>query len=925
MGMLGADVNNSPVKGKAKDDGRWRSNWWDFHPLVENLQRPVAWSTSSVIFTAHSSQPLLLGRLFPSSKQFVVPSPEPVLRSLPSFEPPSVISVAPNDQWLFAFYPGLEGDGIACLWKRGYQVDSWSVKECWPMGPGAGVITAAWAGAEREWITSSDGSCSRLPLCGPLTPVSSPTLLLVTQSHELHVCYARPYSPSLSFLCCSLLQPYFITEGQSRAAFHDVPSGPKSSRLCIKAAIGLMYADPSLLVAMRSRRYPTTDSLAAVARDDNDLGLPLDASREATSEERPPPLDWGALAEEQTIELCEVKLRFDGSAISLISYPLTPIYHSSLHLTNLAFTCTPPPKPDPSASPKSSPRKDKQPARPTTDTAAISLLVSFFDYDDYNSIPKSEMTSYSISRISPSPTVKTSWSIRQTGERSFLPRVILSFASGWSPYDPRKSSVIVMLADIAGLKSRGGSKVKEVPVGCFTVLLLPDLSDDEGWDRPRIMSPVSRAGMDWPVSIAMSVNRTLLCAVSMTRVSIHSLPRPYASKADLTGPGPLSPLAMTLTSALAARKSIADVAHILCTSSTPTESVIETFSGLLLAQEVNARTGGAASFTCMEVIGAELEVYKARAASTTDENVKEHLTSLWKNAHNICSVASTLSAFEDCKDEEGYDLDVVWQLVSLSEWAVTFLENIMKECLLLSDMTDIIPKEDIQMKPEPMDDNPFLLESVTLVDTKSPFDNPALLHLVHPLLLANLIGMISHVNQFYQWLNSLTAKGESAQMARDALLDVVDYSGLNLEALEGIFKNVLKEVSAMPGEQTRPSLARCHPVPAQHYKLQTIIQTLSLSTAINKPRLFIKPSDLVDGFTNLSITTPSWKEQGRDVVTKGQLLRRSTGVTCLRCGQESEVGGEAGVPVHILSMWRSWESTWMTRCVCGGSWVGGSI
>ncbi|KAI6118877.1 hypothetical protein EV401DRAFT_1862628 [Pisolithus croceorrhizus] len=922
--MLGADVNSSPVKGKAKDDGRWRSSWWDFHPLVENIQRPVAWSTSSVIFTAHSSQPLLLGRLFPSSKQFVVPSPEPVLRSLPSFEPPSVISVAPNDQWLFAFYPGLEGDGIACLWKRGYQVDSWTVKECWPMGPGAGVITAAWAGVEREWITSSDGSCSRLPLCGPLTPVSSPTLLLVTQSHELHVCYARPYSPSLSFLCCSLVQPYFITEGHSRAAFHDVPSGPKSSRLCIKAAIGLMYAG----------------ALAPVTHNDSDLGLTLDASHEVTSEEQSPPLDWGALAEEQTIELCEVKLRFDGSAISLISYPLTPIYHSSLHLTNLEFTCAPLPKPDPSASPKSSPRKDKQPARPITDTAAIYLVVSFFDYDDYNSIPKSEMMSYSVSRIPPSPTVKSYWSIRHTGERSFLPRVVLSFAPGWSPCNPRKSSIIVMLADIAGSRSRGGSKAKEVPVGSFTVLQLPDLSDDEGWDRPRIMSPVSRAGMDWPVSIAMSVNRTLLCAVSMTRVSIHCLPRPYASNADLTGTygaglGSLSPLAMTLTSAMVSRKSIADVAHILCTSSTSAESVIETFSGLLLAQEVNARSGGAASFTFMEVIGVELEVYKyfpfqivrtrARAASTTDEDVKEYLTSLWKNAHTVCSVASTLSAFESCKDEEGYDLDVVWQLVSLSEWAVTFLENIMKECLLLSDMTDIVSKEEIQLKPEPMDDNPFLLQSTTLVDAKSPFDNPALLHLVHPLLLANLINMISHVNQIYQWLNSVTAKGESAQMARDALLDVVDYSGLNLEALEDIFKNVLKEVSTMPGEQTRPSLARCHPVPAQHYRLQTIIQTLSSSAAINKPRLFIKPSDLVDGFTNLSVTTPSWKEQGRDVVTKGQLLRRGIGVTCLRCGQESEVGGELGVPVHVLSMWRSWESMWMTRCVCGGSWVGGKM
>jgi len=165
--MLGVEAKGSPVKGKVKDDGRWRANWWDFHPLVDDIHRyaahcpsssvlisrhsnrPVAWSTSSIIFTAHPSQPLLLGRLFPSSRQFVV-SPEPILRASSSYEPASVISVSPNDHWLFAYFPAREGDGIGCLWKRGSQVDSWIVWECWPFSPGAGVVTAAWAGMERE-------------------------------------------------------------------------------------------------------------------------------------------------------------------------------------------------------------------------------------------------------------------------------------------------------------------------------------------------------------------------------------------------------------------------------------------------------------------------------------------------------------------------------------------------------------------------------------------------------------------------------------------------------------------------------------------------------------------------------------------------------------------------------------------------------
>ena len=72
---------------------------------------------------------------------------------------------------------------------------------------------------------------------------------------------------------------------------------------------------------MRSRRFPTSDSLKPTAYIDLDLGIPLDIpqSQNPFSEERVPSLEWGALAEEHTIELCEVKLRFDGMYMSMIS------------------------------------------------------------------------------------------------------------------------------------------------------------------------------------------------------------------------------------------------------------------------------------------------------------------------------------------------------------------------------------------------------------------------------------------------------------------------------------------------------------------------------------------------------------------------------------------------------------------------------
>lgn len=671
---------------------------------------------------------------------------------------------------------------------------------------------------------------------------------------------------------------------------------------------------------MRSQRYPSSESLKPAAHNDIDIGLPSDLPQDPIPEEHLPPLDWGALTEELTIELCEVNLRFDGSAMSIKSNPLPPLHHPSPHLTNLAFTCTPPPKLDPNNSPRASPKKDKQPGRPISEPATTFLVASFLDCDDYSSVPKSEMVAYSITRFAPSPTAKITWSIRQAGERHFYPRVLLSFTPGWSPVNQRKGTVVAMLADIAGSTSRGGHKATEVAVGCFAVLQLPDLSDDPEWDRPSIMSPVSRAGMDWPVSFAVSVNRALLCAASMTRTSIYPLPKLHIRDVELDATR-LSPLSVTLTSALVSHKSIVDIAHILSMPTMPMERVVDTLSGILLSCDVNARSGSASSFTLMEAVGAEVEIYKARARQSTDDDEREFLTSLWKNALDICSLASIITAFEDCQDTGGYDLDAVWQLLNLSEWAIHFLEILIKECLTLSNLTDFPPK-DVQMKAEPVDDDPFLRESL-FRDAPSPFDKPVLLHLAHPLLLANLIHMISHVNKFYQYLMSQTAKAENAQIARDILLDAVDCSGLNLEGLESVFRTSLGEVSCIPGEDARLSLAKCHPIAVQHDYLKGLVQTLFTSSAINKPRLFIKPADLVDGFVSLSISEPPQKEQGRDIVTKGLLMKCGVWLTCLRCGHHSDVSGEVGVDVSLA--WRSWERTWMSECVCGGVWASGNI
>src|SRR5262245_50877029 len=79
-----------------------------------------------------------------------------------------------------------------------------------------------------------------MPPRGPPTPVSSPTLLLVTQNQHLHVCYYRSYVSSLKIMSCSLACPEVNSERRPLLG-HDISSGLGGVKLCVNAAIGLGY------------------------------------------------------------------------------------------------------------------------------------------------------------------------------------------------------------------------------------------------------------------------------------------------------------------------------------------------------------------------------------------------------------------------------------------------------------------------------------------------------------------------------------------------------------------------------------------------------------------------------------------------------------------------------------------------------------
>lgn len=115
------------------------------------VSRPVQWSKSSMIFTAHESSPMISARHFPTSRQFdLMPIPTLSIDDLINYEQPTVISLCPTDDWLFAYFPGINRAGMGCVWQKEAQLDRWMQRECWSYPIGGGVVTAAWACHHRE-------------------------------------------------------------------------------------------------------------------------------------------------------------------------------------------------------------------------------------------------------------------------------------------------------------------------------------------------------------------------------------------------------------------------------------------------------------------------------------------------------------------------------------------------------------------------------------------------------------------------------------------------------------------------------------------------------------------------------------------------------------------------------------------------------
>ncbi|EKM55338.1 uncharacterized protein PHACADRAFT_255893 [Phanerochaete carnosa HHB-10118-sp] len=894
-------------KGKTREDSHWQLGWWELLPLINGPRKPVAWSRSSVIYAAHPTQPMVIARHFPSSRQFSFPWPSPIMHNIASYDPPTVISVSPAEDWLFAYFPGRNSDGIGCLWKHGHHLDSWVVDVCFSYAKYAGVVAAEWLSSERPWTVGEHGAPFRLPPRGPSLPLDGPVLFLVTESHQVHaysVTHGKTLKGSLQQMSRQMVNLQ-SDENPSPPLQEDENDRHSGRRVCTWAAIGICYNDLFPIVATRSKLLPPTD-VNDPSVGDIDLSLALDISGTPTQLDIANATEWEQWGGEQAINLCMVGIRLAATVLAMFTKPMPSINTQRAQMSDLRFFAVPPEITPPS------PTITRDPRRPMknngmSEAGSLYLAVSYLDYDDFSSLPKSQLSLYSF----PLASDNQSRQCRLEQTRIFDSGVLAFLA----PVSSRLRFMVGFL-DPTGTTPRQSGRTREIRIGSTSVLCMPDLKTDARWEHSPVLSSADGAARDIPEGIAVSPNQTFICGLSPTlamnqgpRISVQPIPHPLPpSQGSLTSSPGRHELSRALISALFSRRSPSDVIRALSASAVPLSAIETVLLEAVAALETSAN--GLQQTWYDEFLGVITEVYLARSRTEDDETSKRALTARWRTAHDMCSVAAFNSAFEDCKDGDNYDLEAVWQLVGLSRWLVGLLEKLLKRCVYMGGT-------ETPTKPDPTPGSPGKL-SVEMDVWLSP-DATILLHLIHPYAFQNLRDAVAHVKRFRDELDPLSPKGESAQIAKDVLMDTADSSGVDLKNLLSALDEIKGTLKHSVDEQRR-SLVKCSLLPSLIAVARGAVETILEGSIIDRPKLFIKPSELVDGVTRLSLTD-RLKDRDTDVVSKGLLIHPGLDFVCTRCGGRSETGGPSEVAGHVSQNWSAWEQTWTSRCVCGGGWM----
>lgn len=219
--------------------------------------RPVQWTASSTLVTAHPTHPMIIGRHISSPKQFQFRPPYQA-KDAANYEPPSVILAHPTLDYVFAFLPARNGfPGIGTIYQRGGTVDHWFPSGTLSFPPGAGIVGGRWLPNGREvgrrvplreleahnhdgsqWAVDQVGIPYRLAPRGPQINLCDVSLLLVSEDCTIQLVLVRNWSDTLQVTTkCSLIHPFLSNQASATRRRPE----PILTQKCIGASIGLNY------------------------------------------------------------------------------------------------------------------------------------------------------------------------------------------------------------------------------------------------------------------------------------------------------------------------------------------------------------------------------------------------------------------------------------------------------------------------------------------------------------------------------------------------------------------------------------------------------------------------------------------------------------------------------------------------------------
>ncbi|KAG9003555.1 hypothetical protein FRB94_014578 [Tulasnella sp. JGI-2019a] len=535
----------------------WELSWEHALGLAEDTPRPVAWSKTNTIFFAHPSLPRVCGRyIHPHaslpSNTFELSVPPQLLLSPSPCGPPTIISLAPNDAWLFAYFPSSilnDGDGVACIYQGASVPGVWSITHLWHVQRGNGVVSCRWLGHPREWAVSSD---ERMPHRQPPIGMHAnrpPMLLIATQSHHIEL-LCRPSGQVQSSPFVHMKAPLYTPWG----TMVDGPPIPQSSsvsqggsRVCIRAVIGFSANNQSIIVATWSRLLPAWSFSGLL--DGPDFHLSTKAS--------PPFPDnssWESWGDEGKICLTEVVLDYNSvkptkpgepiksSEPTLETIPMPAISvntmesnmdeedgvepASALQLTHLEFMTSPPRRSrNTSVEVKKELVEDvtmdengaNQGAQSDDDNSqALHLIASFIDLNHYKTPPKSVLKVWKLGHEvvggdqGMSPYVPGSGS--QPPDREIVSHLLASRTLDTCivsilQRQPLSYGQQLLLGTI-NLKGNISLGSDEGPIGSLRVINM-DLEDDGAYKEVTLYGGRQTVTQNLPAHIALSPSRIL--------------------------------------------------------------------------------------------------------------------------------------------------------------------------------------------------------------------------------------------------------------------------------------------------------------------------------------------------------------------------------------------------------------------------------